>query len=592
MKKLFFAISIFFTISATAQVFDDFSDGNFTENPEWFGNTENFIVNDGWLQSNATAASNSQLFTLSEAIDDAEWNCSVKINYNPSAQNYSAIYIIADRAQTDTCNGYYVQIGNTNDEVSLYVQKGTTKTKIIDGMDRRTDTAYVAMDIKVTRDAEGNFALYSKKATEDEYFLEGTRTDLSFTRTKYFGLKFVNSGTTGNRYFFDNVNVTGNAAIDTEAPLLLNYEIANQNSLQLLFSEEMNFENAVFEVDNAIGTPSNIVLSADKKTSTLTFSRIFERGIPYTLYAENLTDEAGNFLEETVYVFGIIETPDSADVVWNEVMFDAPTGAVEYAEIVNRSDKLIDVSRLYFATLGSSGLTTARRISENTRYLLPNDYLAVCPNADSLLRYFNYPPESKVVTTAWTTLNNTSATLVLFNAAKDTIYDEFTYNSGWHHVLIKNERGVALEKINPDMPSNRAESWHSAASEVKYGTPGYKNSQFREITPIPENENFVYTVPQAFSPDNDGFEDVCFIHYDMGESGFLADITIFTITGVPIKRVASNFLLQSEGFIIWDGSTDSATKVNTGVYVILFEARNPINGAKKVKKVPITVSYR
>ena len=55
-----------------------------------------------------------------------------------------------------------------------FVQEGTKKTKIIDGIDKRTDGNSVEMRIKVTRDADGNFSLYSKLPTETDFVLEGT----------------------------------------------------------------------------------------------------------------------------------------------------------------------------------------------------------------------------------------------------------------------------------------------------------------------------------------------------------------------------------------------------------------------------------
>ena len=125
MKRLFFLL-VFLPVYLQAQVSDDFSDGNFTENPLWSGTTENFAVNTGFqLQSKASAASKSFLTTYSEVFDNAVWEFWVKINYNPTSSNYASIYVISDRADlSGDVNGYYIQIGNTSDEVSLYLQQG------------------------------------------------------------------------------------------------------------------------------------------------------------------------------------------------------------------------------------------------------------------------------------------------------------------------------------------------------------------------------------------------------------------------------------------------------------------------------------
>ncbi|MDR2840143.1 MAG: hypothetical protein LBV75_02600 [Paludibacter sp.] len=604
MKKIFLILCLL-PLSLFAQVTDDFSDGDFTQNPTWTGTAENFIVNPAFqLQSNALAASTSYLATPSQAIDNAVWEFWVRIEYPTSSSNYASVYLVSDRADfSGECNGYYVQIGNTNDEISLYLQQGATKTKIIDGADRRADTMRVAgqtiypeLQIRITRDGEGNFALYSKNISrgESDFYLEGTTKNIKVTSSEFFGLLFRNSGATGKAYFFDDIAVSGDKTQDITPPTLTKFEMRLPNEIFMQFSEAMKYENADFEIDNGIGKAEYTQITSDKTAISLFFDRNFEQGVLYTIYFSGLSDLAGNFMDEGQKVFGIVETPETEDVTWNEIMFDSPAGSQEYLEIANRSDKLIDASKLCFATRNAAGkLTTARHIPAGT-YLFPHDVLAFCANPDSVSSYYNLPPESHIVQTAWTSLNNESATVALFitENADTVILDEFTYSAKWHHSLIKNKKGVALEKINPALSSANAESWHSAATSVNYGTPGYQNSQFRQIDSDTQNEKFIRLEPSAFSPDNDGVDDLLFINYNIGASGFVANVVIYSATGVKVKQLAYNALLQSEGYITWDGSNDRNTIANSGVYVLMFEAFNPDTGQKKSQKLPIAVSTR
>jgi hypothetical protein len=182
--------------------------------------------------------------------------------------------------------------------------------------------------------------------------------------------------------------------------------------------------------------------------------------------------------------------------------------------------------------------------------------------------------------------------LVLINASKDTIYDELTYNVKWHHALVKNPKGVALERINPNLPTQYAASWHSASSESNYGTPGYKNSQFREINSAALIEKFVWTDPEAFSPDNDGVDDVCIIRYKTDSNGYVANAVILNAVGMKVFQLASNILLSNEGFLVWDGRTTTGKNANAGIYVLYFEMFNPETGTRKQLKLPIVVSCR
>ncbi|NDP19914.1 MAG: hypothetical protein GZ091_02360 [Paludibacter sp.] len=594
MKNLGLFFMIILPFFCFGQVNESFLDGNFINNPFWTGTTSNFTVNNALqLQSKAIATSTSFLFTASESFEDAVWECWVKITYSTSSSNYASIYIASDKNDIATgCNGYYVQIGGTNDEVSLFVQEGTKKTKIIDGTDKRTDGSTVELRIKVTRDLLGNFCLYSKMATESEFVTEGTVQNNAVKQSLYFGLLFSNTSTTGSAYYFDNIVVTGSKAIDKEAPEWTNLNLELPNKLVLGFSEMMDFSEGAYAVNHETGSPTSQIISSDKKSITLTFGSNFETGKIYKLEISGLKDLAGNTLLETQRTIGIPEPIGLDDLVFNEVMFENPTNSLEYIEIFNRSDKLLDVSGLIFTTRKTDGsLNTGNKIPPQT-LLIPNGYLALSSDADSIRKYHHCPAESNILSTSWSTLNNEASTLVLTNSAKDTIYDELTYNVKWHHALVKNPKGVALERINPELPTQSAESWHSAASDVYYGTPGYQNSQYREIDSEANVEKLVWIEPEAFSPDNDGIDDVCFIKYKTDSNGYIANALILNASGVKIYHLATNILLSSEGFLVWDGKTDSGKNVNVGIYVLYFEMFNPENSNRRQQKLPIVVSSR
>ena len=594
MKNLSLFFVLFVPIFCFGQVNESFLDGNFINNPIWTGSTSNFLVNNAFqLQSHASATSTSFLFTPSEAFDDASWECWLKITYSTSSSNYASVYIASDKIDiSDGCNGYYVQVGGTNDEVSLFVQEGTKRTKIIDGIDKRTDGNTVELRIKVTRDAAGNFALYSKLAAETNFVLEGTTQNNVVKTSSYFGLLFANTTTTGLDYYFDDIIVSGNKALDKIVPMWKTFTMEQPNKLILGFSEAMDFSKATFSVDKEIGAPVSETVSNDKTSIVLTFATDFGNGEIYTLQSTGLTDLAGNVLAETNRSIGIIEPKALGDLVINEVMFDNPLNSLEYLEIYNTSDKVLDVSGLVFTTRQTDGsLNVGNKIPDKT-LLLPHTYLALCENADSVRNYHNCPAESNILTTSWSALNNESATLVLANPAKDTIYDELTYNVKWHQALVKNPKGVALERINPLLPTQNSTSWHSAASEVNYGTPGYQNSQYRDISVPETTEKMVWTEPEAFSPDNDGVNDVCFIHYKTDTNGYVANALILNQVGVKVFQLASNILLAKEGFLTWDGRTEQGKNVNVGIYVLYFDLFNPQNGARKQLKLPIVVSSR
>jgi len=177
---------------ASAQFTDDFTDGNFTSNPIWLGDTGEFEV-DGLnqLHLNDTIAGESYLYTNSGSINNATWEFFLQMDFNPSSSNYARAYLISD--QTDlsgALNGYFVKLGNTADEVSLYKQSGTTQTEIIDGADGSLSTSVVTVSVKVTRDSLGNWELFSDTTGGVSYVSEGTVLDATHISSAFFGVRY------------------------------------------------------------------------------------------------------------------------------------------------------------------------------------------------------------------------------------------------------------------------------------------------------------------------------------------------------------------------------------------------------------------
>ena len=148
------------------------------------------------------------------------------------------------------------------------------------------------------------------------------------------------------------------------------------------------------------------------------------------------------------------------------------------------------------------------------------------------------------------------------------VLDFVSYNEDWHLSVIDNLDGVSLERIDPNGDSNDGFNWHSAAQDIGFGTPGLKNSQY--IAALYSGD-FSFT-NSTFSPDNDGFEDVLQINYELQKEGLLGHVEIYDDKGRAIKTLFHNMLLGSSGTFTWDGVKNNDQKGSIGVYVMVFEA--------------------
>ncbi len=604
MKKTIILLFIAIPYLLSSQISDDFSDGDFTQNPTWIGNNNDFRVNaDGELQTNISGKTGSSyLSTKTEIANNATWEFTVKIKNKTSSANNIVVYLMSDMPNPQKeLNGYYVLIGGTKDKISLYRQRrtllGEFPKEIIKGTNKCIDFKNVEVNVKVTRSTEGKFQLFRKiKGKNENYILEGTQKDTVITTSKYFSLVANYTKTTGKNYFFDNIKITGEISKDTIPPKWISATINIQDSsrMELFFSEPINISKASFDIDNGIGKPTKVELTDNKVY--LQFQQKLKKNNRYNITVKNIMDYDGNTLQTKTKQIVIPDKLIKGDLIINEIMFNPKEGLPEYFEIYNISEKILNLESLYFGTNSQKKKAKykfAYKLPNNT-LIFPKKYIAITKESNILKKEFNVSDTANIINvTKFPTLSNTGTTLYIINKKDSLIYDEVSYSEKWHHPIIKNAQGVSLEKINPLFNGNDKNAWHSASFNVNYGTPGYKNSQYVENPKTNKKaETTVRIDPEVFSPDNDGNEDVCFIRYKTENIGNIANIIIFTSAGVKVKQIASNHLLSTNGYLIWDGKTDRNQNVNPGIYVLYFEVINISTGDREVYKIPIVVSAR
>ena len=129
LMRLTIAVLLLMPLWLSAQVQDNFTDGDFTANPIWSGEVSTFEASANRLHLNAPAvASSSYLSTASSAIHNASWEFYVEMGFATSNTSLTRVYLVSDQQDLkQALNGYFVMIGNTPDEVSLYRQTRNSK---------------------------------------------------------------------------------------------------------------------------------------------------------------------------------------------------------------------------------------------------------------------------------------------------------------------------------------------------------------------------------------------------------------------------------------------------------------------------------
>ena len=175
---------------------------------------------------------------------------------------------------------------------------------------------------------------------------------------------------------------------------------------------------------------------------------------------------------------------------------------------------------------------------------------------------------------------NDQGNVIILNN-QGSIIDEVKYADSWQFPLVSNTEGVSLERIGYNGSSLQS-NFHSAATSAGYGTPGYKNSQYR-IDEVIQGE--IKVTPDIFSPDNDGTADFATIDYNFPSPGYVANITIFNASVRPVRYLQRNALSGIRGYYRWDGLADKKGKLPQGIYIIYTEIYNAEGKKKQFKNV-------
>ncbi|MDR2064125.1 MAG: lamin tail domain-containing protein [Prevotellaceae bacterium] len=380
---------------------------------------------------------------------------------------------------------------------------------------------------------------------------------------------------------------------DNKPPVLIQWEILDNNKLRLIFNEPINMETAsqteIYFVDNNIGNPVNVI--TDYNEITLIFDDIIELGVIYNLTVQNtFADIAGNATVDFNLAFGIMHKPQNNDVIINETLFNPYPNGVDFVEIYNRSHKNIDFKDLFLATRNKSTglLQSVHRIQSKSGFLQTQQFAVLTTNPETVSQqYYVQNPENMITMEQMPAYPNTDGTVVLLDEQQNII-DEFSYNENMHFKFLTDVEGVSLERTNYEKPTNDRNNWHSASGDAGYATPTYKNSQAEF-----NSENYGFNIsPQTFSPDNSGIDDELLITYSMPESGYIANIKIYDSQGRHITDVQNNALLGTQGSFIWNGLNDRKQKVNIGVYIVYIEYFNLQGKVTKEKKTCIVAAQK
>ena len=273
---------------------------------------------------------------------------------------------------------------------------------------------------------------------------------------------------------------------------------------------------------------------------------------------------------------------EPGEFIFNELLPNPFAGGAEYIELYNRSDRSLPVSGLSVAVCKTDGtLNTRYPLSSITSMIEPDGYALLTKNLSGVTDFYMIQsPSSLFEIPKLPILANTSSTLVLFRTKDETVIDEISYSSKWHAPSVKDQKGVALERIDPEAETQSAANWTSASATAGYGTPGYRNSQSDASSPDEPDKPTGIEAPE-WVPGSEHYK----ITYYLDQPGYSCRAFVFNIAGQRVAEIANHELLGLSGELTWDGSSSVGRKLPTGVYIFYVELYHVSGQMKTYKKV-------
>lgn len=387
---------------------------------------------------------------------------------------------------------------------------------------------------------------------------------------------------------------------DEEPPAPIFAEQTAAAQADVYFNESVDAVSLVTEAFSLRETaPASLHPLDENERVRLTFDVPVKGG---TLIIRGVRDLVGNTLDEAQIDLALQPTPDA--LVINEIMydpladdFDDRPNQPEYVELYNPTEHALSLhGALWTDQPDETGAADTLRFGTGLVHVAPGGYAVVYaqPSPDALAEAF---PETNFSANDITPLGLDRHTLGLRNdgelihlhRADGTPIDSVRYVPDWHAPELQDAKGIALERLDPEAPSNEAANWTSSVAEAG-GTPGQPNSVALP-SEIPDEETTGLEVnPSPFSPDGDGHEDVAAIRYRLGQAPASIRVQIFDSAGRLVRNLERARRVDRSGQLAWEGRDDEGNRLRMGIYVVLLEALDAQGGTVEQYKAPAVLA--
>lgn len=211
MRRILITLCFSLIFCSCTQNIGNLYDANQLKFISWDGLTDKFIIeeNSDFQLNDEEKEGVAYLYAISGRIKETVWCFTADFRFNPSSKSFVRYYLVASSNDfADNTEGYFIQLGSTTDEVSLYRQDGDECHKLVTGRKKLLNHSSFSVSVKVTCDVDGKWTLYSYLPGMDSgWYEEGIALDDTYTVSSYMGFYMEYSPSYSSKLSISNVSV-------------------------------------------------------------------------------------------------------------------------------------------------------------------------------------------------------------------------------------------------------------------------------------------------------------------------------------------------------------------------------------------------
>jgi len=424
---------------------------------------------------------------------------------------------------------------------------------------------------------------------EGGWSLEAPDPDEVCTISESWEYSFDPSGGTPGR-----INSCDGDRPDLAPPVFLYPGFGMDGELQLHFSERIESPEELY--GKVALQPGNLRADSVIRDQLLgdLLTCYFPRdpsSIPgFTVRLPGMRDCSGNQGPDLSVRAGSSVQPVLGSILISEVMYDPPDGFPEFIELYHPGPGFTDLAGLTLGVAPPEGFPDRFvPLSPHSRLVAPGELVVLTVNERLLRTVYGLERSG-----AWHEvpelpgLPRSGGWIYLADRAGNPV-DVAAYSDDMHLDLIRESKGISLERIDFERPGTESSVWHSAGSLEGYSTPGRFNSQAGEAG---ASTDLLLLDPKVFSPDNDGYHDLLRITVNPGEPGALVRIWITATDGSPVRELANNHISGPISYCSWNGEDTKGHMAAEGFYIVSVKVFFPSTGRGRMARGVVGIVYR